>query len=87
MATVEQHLPETHNGIVGTGETAERSRNPARRLSGAAEVRKLTASLTVERPEPAVRRPSERTAADRTENGAGRGRCIVHSFLPGVPTL
>src|ERR1700730_16539592 len=61
------------------------------------EIRKLTAPLALEGPEPAVRRPCERAAADRTGNYAARRGCHTghgtpflgcgHSRIAGRPAL
>src|SRR5947209_4435526 len=65
--------------IVGTSETAEREPRLPGGLGRAAEIRKLTAPLALEGAEPAVGRPCERAAADRTmDDAALRGYCIGH---------
>jgi hypothetical protein len=78
----------TSGGVVGTAKAPARARNPARRAGGAAEIRKLPAALAFERPEPAVRRPRERPATDRTRNGARRRGCPrTHIILPRCDTV
>jgi hypothetical protein len=75
-------------GIVGAGHTGERGWNLTCGQGRAGEIRKLTAAIAFERGEPPIRRPRERTAADRTENDARRrGRETVHGNPPREDNL
>src|SRR5712671_3549729 len=73
--------------VVGACQPAERGWRLALRMGRCVEIRKLTAPLALEGPEPAIRRPCEWAAADRTVNDAMRRGCqIVHGNPPGTDT-
>jgi len=58
-----------------------------RRWQRCAEIRELAATIAVERGKPAVSRPSERPAANRTRDGRRAGDTVMlHWQPPGGPT-